>query len=320
MEGEEDMHNHGVSWWRGPLIGKGGFGSVYLANLKEPKSRNRIYPSVMAVKSAEVSESASLQKEKEVFDNLYDCPYILQCYGEETTTNKAGVMFYDVLLEYASGGTLASLIKQSGGCGLPELDVKRYTRSILQGINCIHSNGYVHCDLKPDNILLVSIGGSDGKFVPKIGDFGLAKKVVKSKKRKLGGSYIGGTTLYMAPETVIDHIQEAPSDIWALGCIVFEMFTGKKVWDSKPDMTTNELLEKIGECYEPPKMPSQISKDGKDFLKRCLVKKSAFRFTAEMLLNHPFLSGLGVSKPGNCVDDTQLHATVYAIRAMGLVS
>ncbi|XP_050235031.1 mitogen-activated protein kinase kinase kinase 20-like [Mercurialis annua] len=283
--------NNGVSWLRGSLLGKGGFGSVYIAKLKK-LDLNTMYRPIMAVKSAGGCDSSSLQKEKEIYDNLNDCPYILQCFGEETTTDQYGNMFYNILLEYASGGTLDSLIKQSGGCGLPESDVKRYTRFILKGIDYIHSHGYVHCDLKPENVLLGSNDGSvDGKFVPKIGDFGLAKKIVRN--RKFGDSDIGGTALYMAPETVTDGIQETPSDIWSLGCIVFEMLTGHNVWDSSDAASTDEILEKIGDFCELPEIPSHISKDAKDFLKACLVKKPAFRFTAEMLLDHQFLSVLG---------------------------
>ncbi|KAF2322386.1 hypothetical protein GH714_013184 [Hevea brasiliensis] len=133
--------------------------------------------------------------------------------------SKDGKMLYNLLLEYASGGTLANLKKRSGGYGLPESDVKRYARSILKGINYINSHDYVHCDSKPDDVLLVPSG--DGDFVPKIGDFGLAKKVQKTKKRKLDCS-IAGTAFNMAPETLIDNIQEFPSDIWALRCFLFE--------------------------------------------------------------------------------------------------
>ncbi|KAF2297109.1 hypothetical protein GH714_017478 [Hevea brasiliensis] len=226
---EDSSDNHGVAWRRGPLLGKGVFASVYLAFLTKPKSRRAFYPPLMAVKSAEVSSSSSLQKEKQVFNHLPDCPYILECYGEETTMSKDGKMLYNLLLEYASGGTLADLIKRSGGCGLPESDVKRYTSSILKG-----------------------------------------------------------TALYMAPETLVDNIQEFPSDIWALGCMVFEMFTGKSLWGSNPDETTEEACERIADRYEMPKIPSWISKDGKDFLKGCLAKNHQFRFTIEMLLIHPF--------------------------------
>ncbi|KAL3609348.1 hypothetical protein D5086_000368 [Populus alba] len=184
--GEESMkysnNNGGVAWSRGPLLGKGGFGSVYLASLKNPKSRNGYYPPVMAVKSAEVSASCSLQKEK----------------------------------EYASGGTLAGLIKKSDGVGLPELDVKRYTST------------------------------KAGEFVAKIGDFGLAKKSEKRNKKRKFDPYLRGTTLYMAPETVANHVQEPPCDIWALGCVVLEMLTGKQAWDVKPDVTIEELMRKIG--------------------------------------------------------------------------
>uniref|UniRef100_A0A2C9U2A8 Protein kinase domain-containing protein n=1 Tax=Manihot esculenta TaxID=3983 RepID=A0A2C9U2A8_MANES len=289
-EGEGSFNNnHGVAWWRGSLLGKGGFGSVYLAYLKKPKSRNAFYRPVMAVISAEVSSSSSLQKEKEVFNNLHDCPYILESYGEETTVSENGQMVYNLLLEYASGGTLADLIRRSGGCGLPELDVKRYTRSILKGIDYIHSHDYVHRDLKPENVLLVPSGSGD--FVPKIGDFGLAKKVQKTKRRMFDSS-IAGTILYMAPETLVDNIQESASEIWALGCIVFEMFTGKPPWGLNPNETIEELCKRIADGLELLEIPSGISKDGKDFLRGCLVKNHKFRFTIEMLLNHPFVSGI----------------------------
>ncbi|WCJ40428.1 Protein kinase superfamily protein [Euphorbia peplus] len=70
----------GVAWHRGLLLGKGGFGSVYLAELKNPNSSG-YFPELMAIKSAEISDSSSLQKEKEILCNLQSSPYILDCYG-----------------------------------------------------------------------------------------------------------------------------------------------------------------------------------------------------------------------------------------------
>ncbi|KAJ6879964.1 hypothetical protein NC652_033331 [Populus alba x Populus x berolinensis] len=61
---------------------------------------------------------------------------------------------------------------------------------------------------------------------------------------------LGVTALHMTPEPVVDHVQEAPSDIWALGRIVFEMLTGKPVWDLKPETTIEKLLRKAADDAE----------------------------------------------------------------------
>lgn len=113
--------------------------------------------------------------------------------------------------------------------------------------------------VKPENILLVSTkrGGTDTEFAAKIGDFGQAKKAEKNEKRK-SDPYFRGTDLYMTPESVVDHVQEVPSDTWALGCRVFEMLTGKPVWDLKPETTIEELLRKTGD--ELPKIPRRMGK------------------------------------------------------------
>ncbi|CAA0827312.1 mitogen-activated protein kinase kinase kinase 20 [Striga hermonthica] len=252
------------------------------------------FPPEMAVKSADASCSCALQKEKEVLANLGASPYVIYCFGDETTRGDNGSIAYNLLLEYASGGTLADRIAKSGGGGLPEVEVKMHARSILRGLCHVHDAGYVHCDLKPDNILLVprDAGGSgiDGaRFTAKIGGFGLAKRGEEHsrKKRKLGGPdsdcWRGSTPMYLSP----DSVQEAPSDVWAVGCIVLEMLTGKQPWEGKKE----EILEKLGTGQEIPEIPEGISREAKDFIKRCLVRKPTFRFTCGMLLNHTFVDG-----------------------------
>ncbi|XP_041015658.1 mitogen-activated protein kinase kinase kinase 20-like [Juglans microcarpa x Juglans regia] len=123
--------------------------------------------------TVEVSVSGSLQKEKEVLNNEEGSPYVIDCFGEEITTQEKGEMVYNLLLEYASKGTLANSIEKSDGCQLPKTDVKRYTWSILKGLSHIHDCGFIHCDLKPENVLLVPAISPSSNFVAKIGDFGL---------------------------------------------------------------------------------------------------------------------------------------------------
>ncbi|XP_017250220.1 mitogen-activated protein kinase kinase kinase 20 [Daucus carota subsp. sativus] len=286
-----NKHGDGVSWYRGALIGKGNFGCVYLANLKKPRSKFSCFPCVMAVKCAEVSISGSIQKEREILDNIGRCGYVIRCFGEEITNGENGEMVYNLLLEYGSGGTLVDVIDKLGGGGLVEADVRRYTRDLVRGIYWIHSKGYVHCDLKPDNVMMVGNCGT-GEFRAKIGDLGLAKRGMRSNKKRKLDPYFRGTAMYLSPEAVADGIQECPCDIWALGCIVIEMFTGKPPWDGTEDLDANELLDRIGEGRESPKIPDEISVEAKNFLKGCLAVKPMYRLTAEMLLNHPFLEGL----------------------------
>ncbi|GJU10639.1 mitogen-activated protein kinase kinase kinase 17-like protein [Tanacetum coccineum] len=186
QEDYSNIYGDGASWFRGSIIGKGSYGSVFVANLNT-ESRYTSYPSIMAVKSAEVSVSGSLKKEKEVMDNIRGSPYVIKCYDDEITKGENNKMAYNLLLEYASGGTLADLIRKSHGKGFLEMDVKRYARSILKGLS----------------------------------DLGLAKRVEQSKKND-SGRYWKGDPLYFSPEAVVNGVQKLPAVIWAFRCTVYE--------------------------------------------------------------------------------------------------
>ena len=109
------------------------------------------------------------------------------------------------------------------------------------------------------------------KFKVKIGDFGLAKRANQNKNRKLD-PYMRGTPMYLSPEVVTDCIQERPSDVWAFGCIVLEMVTGKPPWFVKKDMDAEALLHMIGEGYKSPKILDEVSTEGRQFLKGCFLR------------------------------------------------
>ncbi|OIT24282.1 PREDICTED: mitogen-activated protein kinase kinase kinase NPK1-like [Nicotiana attenuata] len=267
-----------IMWTRGKTIGRGSFGIVTLATTANSSVD---IPSSIAVKSALFSRSKSLQKEREFLHEFQDCDHVIRCFGADVT-EEDGKILYNMLLEYASGGSLADRIGQNSGQGLQDFEVKQYAKSILLGLSNIHGRGFVHLDIKPDNILLVGT-----EKVAKIADFGFAKKVgVTSQKRKSG---LKGTPMYMAPESVLDNEYGAEADIWAFGCTVFEMVTGKTVWDCSEVDDVVYLLCKIG-MGTPDLQNERLSKEAKDFLKKCLVKEPKSRWTADMLLKHPFLS------------------------------
>lgn len=186
-----------------------------------------MFPYNHGSESAEVSVSDSLQMEKEVLDNVKGCPYVIKCFREEIMTQEKGEMVYNLLLEYASGGTLARFNREIQWLSV-ETDVKHYTWSILKGLSHIHDCGFIHCNLEPVNVLLMPAISPGGKFVAENGGFGLAKKVAQKKKRKMDlkclNVYFRGTPLYMAPEALIENVQEPPCDIWAIGCLEHDAY------------------------------------------------------------------------------------------------
>ncbi|KAJ6774393.1 MITOGEN-ACTIVATED PROTEIN KINASE KINASE KINASE 20 [Salix purpurea] len=263
-----------MEWVRGQCIGSGSSSRVHLATLKQ-------HPLVVAVKSCAESDTSLLENEREVVAELGYCPQIIQYFGHSHTVEENNEHLYNLLLEYASGGSLSQKLNKAG-C-FQERDVKDYARSILEGLRHIHAKGFVHCDLKLENILLF-----ENEEV-KIADFGLAKKAGKAQ----GRAEIRGTPLYMAPESVNDNEYESGVDIWALGCVVIEMLTGKPAWNCKPGTNMFVLLIRIGKGDESPQIPEELSQQGKDFLSKCFVKDPARRWTAEMLLEHPFVADQG---------------------------
>ncbi|KDP32595.1 hypothetical protein JCGZ_13145 [Jatropha curcas] len=276
--------SHGVSWVRLFLLGKGGFGSVFYAERKEPLKQDSDLPFQMAVKSAKMDRSSSLQYEKQVFSDLGTSPYVVRCYGDEVTEISNGEKIYNLLLEFCSGLSLSEHIRLSGG-GLPEIVVQNYTRDILRGLNYIHSHGYVHCDIKPGNILLVPGSGEmGGNYMAKIADFGLAM-AVQGKETECSG--LRGTSMYMSPELVKDRKLDYSADIWALGCVVLEMLTAKPVWDYSD---TAHMLFVIGYTDRVPAIPDHVSEEATDFLSWCFDRRVGQRLSADRLLEHPFVS------------------------------
>ena len=158
---------------------------------------------------------------------------------------------------------------------------------ILKGLSFKHGQGIVHCDLKPDNILLFPPSAKEDTYQLKISDFGLSKTSIETIDPEFWTLNFRGTPYYMSPESIEYGIIDTPLDIWSLGCIVIEMITGHVAWENIPD--PKALMRKLIIDKAVPKIPDEVSDCCKDFLNRCFLRDTRDRWTAEKLLTHPFV-------------------------------
>ncbi|KAK8485874.1 hypothetical protein V6N13_015282 [Hibiscus sabdariffa] len=256
------------------VLGEGCFGVVHLVKTIAP-----VYNKVHAMKSADEDHSSSLRKEEKILQQFVDSPNVVRCHGGFTSVERERGVVYNMFMEYASEGSLLNLMRKNGG-RIPERDVNCYTRMILEGLFDIHMKGFVHCDLKPGNILVFPPRDGTGLASLKIADFGLAKQVGVSKVRY----GFQGSVPYMSPESIMGDVTGA-LDVWSLGCVVVEMITGRLPWDT---CDPNDLMFKLF-SGESPNIPEDMSILGKDFLQKCFVTDPNQRWSASMLLRHPYL-------------------------------
>ncbi|KAJ4892157.1 Protein kinase superfamily protein [Raphanus sativus] len=268
-------------------LGKGAYGSVDLMRITKPDDGSE--PCYHAVKSSYAHDYESLRKEFRILSKLRNCPRIVQTLGSslERGVDDYGVRVYKMSMEYAAGGSLASFMETRS---LRDSMIRDFTLMILQGLVSIHSRGYVHCDLKPENLLLFPRhesfgGGLKSTYELKICDFGMSTKAGEESEFWEFDSPFLGTPLYMSPESVQDGVAERALDLWSLGCVVLEMYTGEGPWpfaDSKDLLP--ELLSGNG-----PEIPQSLPWEARQFLKTCLARNPDERGSAEELLKHPFL-------------------------------
>ncbi|KAL5485017.1 hypothetical protein ACEPAI_7659 [Sanghuangporus weigelae] len=196
-----------LDWNHKQELGRGSFGVVYKIQWIGGHS-------FRAVKCIRRTRTQDADQEWRVLEHLGHHKNIIKYYSHQDVILD-GATHLAIELEYMDGSDLVDYMWSffDNNQSLPSTVIARLTSQILAGLMHMHSNGYAHCDIKPDNIMLTKA------FEVKIADFGLATYVGNYGQKK--GAF--GTISYLGPECYADDLQGFASDMWALGVTVFNM-------------------------------------------------------------------------------------------------
>ncbi|XP_065058314.1 serine/threonine-protein kinase Nek4-like isoform X1 [Rhopilema esculentum] len=259
------------SYTLGKLIGKGSYGQVSLARHKRDKKQYVIKK--IDLHEASDKERLFAQQEVQILSKLKH-PNIVS-YKESF---QSGDGFLHIVMGYCEGGDLYSKLKEQAKQNelLGERQIVEWFVQIAMALQYMHDRNILHRDLKTQNIFLTK-----SKII-KVGDLGIARVLESTSDM---ATTLIGTPYYMSPELFSNKPYNHRSDVWALGCCVYEMTTLKHAFNAR-DM--NALVYKILKGKTPP-MPKQYSDELNGIIKSMLMNDPADRPSASKILRHPYV-------------------------------
>jgi len=270
-ESAADKARNGQRWCLndfevGKPLGRGKFGSVYLA-------RERSSKYIVAIKVLRKSQllkagvEHQLRREIEIQSHLRH-RNILRMYG----------YFYDekriyLILEYSPGGELYKRLTSKGT--FSEERSATYIRDLALALDYCHSKHVIHRDIKPENLLV----GAHNEI--KIADFGWSVHAPTSRRNTLCG-----TLDYLPPEMVEGRDHDEKVDVWSLGVLLYEFLYGSPPFEAEGHTATYRRISRVDLHF--PKNP-KISDGAKDLIRRLLVKEPSERMALADVSKHPWI-------------------------------
>jgi serine/threonine-protein kinase len=244
-------------------LGRGGMGVVYKAR---QRGLHRLVALKMILAGAHAGDhqQARFAIEAEAVARLQH-PNIVQIYE---VGRQDGLPYFS--LEFVDGGPLDRKI---GGKPQPPRDAAQLIETLARAMHFAHRQGIIHRDLKPANILVTQDG------VPKITDFGLAKRLEEGDSGQTKSGTIMGTPSYMAPEQARGDIRQVGphSDLYALGAMLYELLTGRPPFQG-PNMADTVLQVTRDEPVPPARLQPNTPRDLETICLKCLQKDPGNRY------------------------------------------
>jgi hypothetical protein len=252
----------------GPLLGRGGMGEVYRAR-DTRLGRDVAIKVLHNFRFLERERLDSLYREARLLASL-NHPNIASVYGIEEADGVCGLV-----LELVEGVTLAERVSRGP---VPVSEAIDIAIQIAAGLQAAHAKGIIHRDLKPSNVKITP------EATVKIVDFGIAKLLhtLNPEQTMLGTTNNGvvvGTVAYMSPEQARGKSVDVRTDIWAFGCMLYEMLAGKPAFEGT---TPTDIIVKIATEEPDWNRVQKISADGfvevERLIRKCIQKNVDFRY------------------------------------------
>src|SRR5262245_60467197 len=277
------------------VIGKGGMGEVYCARDMR-LDRNVAIKTLPQEFETDAERLARFEREAKVLASL-NHPNIGAIYGLEKYDGR-----HFLVLELIEGETLVDQIRRGP---IPVDDSLRLAVQVAEALKAAHEKGVIHRDLKPANIKITRDG------TVKVLDFGLAKAGDAESSEVAGLSnsptmrtlastpgMILGTAAYMSPEQAKGRPVDRRTDIFAFGCVLYEMLTGKRAFEGEDVSDTLAAVLRAEPNWSA--LPEEVSPGLRTLIQRCLAKDRTKRVAeisaAKLVLSEPdFMGSAGAS-------------------------
>ena len=258
------------------LLGRGSFGEVLLVRLKANKkvyAMKILSKSMLKIKKQEFHTKT----ERDLMVKI-NCPFIVNIKSAFQDSTKLYMVS-----EFMQGGDMFFHMHDGQIVIFNNEKTKFYILELVLAIEFLHKKNMIYRDLKPENILL------DEKGHVKLTDFGLSKILDEDNEKTFT---ICGTPQYLAPEVLLKKGYDKAVDWWSLGCVMYEMLSGRLPFCIKRGMKLSQKIYEKGVEY-----PKNLTKEAQDLIQKLLVVDPQKRLGqgpngSEEIKNHPFFKGV----------------------------
>uniref|UniRef100_A0A674ABF9 protein kinase C n=1 Tax=Salmo trutta TaxID=8032 RepID=A0A674ABF9_SALTR len=252
------------------VLGSGQFGIVYGG--KHRKTGRDVAIKIIDKLRFPTKQESQLRNEVAILQNLHHPGVVnLECMFE--TPERVFVV-----MEKLHGDMLEMILSSEKG-KLPERITKFFVSQILQALHHLHFKNIVHCDLKPENVLLAS---SDAFPQVKLCDFGFARIIGEKSFRRS----VVGTPAYLAPEVLRNKGYNRSLDMWSVGVIIYVSLSGTFPFNEDEDI--HDQIQNADFMY-PPNPWKKVSQEAIDLINNLLQVKMRKRYSVDKSLSHPWL-------------------------------